>query len=113
MMFGAGSFPTTLIAAGQAYTFMLLLPFFIANIGLREYSFSLFITNITNAAAPMAPYIGRGSFGSATLILLINIILPAALGLVWLYTGKRGGTKAGFPKNGQTIDSTTNQQSGK
>lgn len=115
MMFGAGSFQTTLVAGGQAYAFMLLLPFFIANIGLREYSFSLFITNVTNAAtaSPFAPDIWRASLGSATFILIINIILPAALGLIWLYTGKKSCIKTTFPKTGQTINSTTNQQSGK
>lgn len=87
-MFGERDLPLTMAALAQAFSFMLLLPFFIANIGLREYAFSFFLAR--------AHHSDCGSFscsavalGVATIILFVNIILPAAIGLFWVYLDKQ------------------------
>lgn len=86
-MFGHYPFLDAVIAAAQAYSFMLLLPFFIANIGLREYSFSLFLAPfIHQSNTSVLPAV---ALGTATIILLCNIMLPAAAGLVWMYFGRK------------------------
>lgn len=86
-MFGHFSIQEAVIAASQAYSFMLLLPFFIANIGLREYSFALFLAPFLHqSGTPVLPAV---ALGTATIILLCNIMLPAAAGLVWMYFGRK------------------------
>ncbi len=90
-MFGSQDFGRNFVAAGQAFSFMLLLPFFIANIGLREYSFSLFLTRLSSGYPDVSAIQGI-ALGVATTILFINIIIPAAVGLIWIYTDKRALT---------------------
>lgn len=92
-MFGASGGAMNLLVAAQAYTFMLLLPFFIANIGLREYAFSFFLMRFTSNPL-LLPVISGVALGSATGILLFNIMLPAAVGLIWFH-GEKHSTKAG------------------
>jgi flagellar biogenesis protein FliO len=60
------------------------MPFFVANIGVRELSFSVFLKKLEAAPQPAAI-----AFGVSGLILLINIILPAILGLIWMLKGNR------------------------
>ncbi|MBN1577132.1 MAG: flippase-like domain-containing protein [Chitinispirillaceae bacterium] len=92
-MYGSSDFGRTMVAAGQAFSFMLLLPFFIANIGLREYSFTLFLSKLSTPS-DVALEIGSIAVGVATSILFINIIFPAAIGLIWMYTEKKDITEA-------------------
>ena len=88
IMFGNYPLPVMITVAAQAYSFMLLLPFFIANIGSREYSFSLFLSRMVDfQAETLSP--GIVALGVATIILIINIILPAAIGLFWVYSEKK------------------------
>ena len=87
-MFGEIDLLQGMLIAGQAYAFMLLLPFFIANIGLREYSFSLFLSKNAQNLLPIAAST-TVSFGAATVILLFNIMIPAAVGMGWMYLQKR------------------------
>jgi hypothetical protein len=86
-MFGIHDLIAGFIAAGQAYSFMIFLPFFIANMGLREYSFTLFLNrlhfHIENGAG-----ISTISLGVSTFILLNNIIIPAICGLIWSHFDK-------------------------
>jgi len=87
-MFGASGTVRTALAAAQSYSFMLLLPFFIANIGLREYAFSFFLMRMT--ANPLLLTSTSGiALGSATAVLAFNIIMPAAIGLVWIFLGRK------------------------
>ncbi len=89
-MFGSAGFLDNAIAAGQAYAFMLFFPFFIANMGIREYSFALFSgapAAVGNAGIPGV------AFGASMGILVINIVLPAVIGLVWWLIEKRGGNR--------------------
>jgi hypothetical protein len=72
-MFGSRDFQANILAAGQSYAFMLFFPFFIANMGIREYAFGMFLGG---ALVPAA-------FGASMGILAINIVLPALLGLGW------------------------------
>jgi Lysylphosphatidylglycerol synthase TM region len=87
-MFGERDLLVDFTAAAQAFAFMLLLPFFIANIGLREYAFSFFLARADRTA-------GGGlscsavALGVATIILFINIILPAAIGLFRVYLDRQ------------------------
>ena len=87
-MFGERDFLINLLVAAQAYAFMLLLPFFIANIGLREFAFSFFLLRATTISTGELAT-GVVALGSATIILFVNIILPAAIGLIWGYLEKQ------------------------
>ena len=81
-MFGSADVWANVCAVGQAYTFMIFFPFFIANMGIREYSFGLFLGYLVPAFTA-----GRAvAFGASMGILVLNIILPAAIGLAgWLF----------------------------
>jgi len=87
-MFGERDFLVGITAAAQAFSFMLLLPFFIANIGLREYAFSFFLAQ-TQELSCNGLSCGAVALGVATIILFVNIILPAAVGLIWVYLEKQ------------------------
>ena len=81
-MFGSPGILKNIIIAGQAYAFMIFLPFFIANIGLREYSFTMFLKITGDSGMQItAPTI---AFGVSGMVLLMNIILPALIGLFWI-----------------------------
>lgn len=115
-MFGsvAGWLNNCFIAA-QGYMAMLFLPFFIANVGLREYSFGLYLKQFTtHQHAEMI------AFGVSSLVLLINIILPALIGLIWMLAEKSRsvsvideiGNPAGAPGAVPgKVDCTTNNRS--
>jgi hypothetical protein len=86
-MFGSARFIDNVLACGQAYSFMLFFPFFIANMGIREYSFGIFLgctpANLQNAG------LSAVAFGASMGILAINIILPALIGLAWWIVDKK------------------------
>lgn len=85
-MFGSPHFLWNLYTVAQAYAFMIFFPFFIANMGIREYSFGLFLGYLR----PGSLVVPAVAFGASMGILVINIILPAAIGLVWwLWNGNR------------------------
>jgi Lysylphosphatidylglycerol synthase TM region len=86
-MFGSGGLAIGISVAAQAYAFMLFLPIFIANMGLREYSFGLFLGQLSPGLGPMAR-ISSIAFGASLCILCINIVLPALAGLLW-WLGER------------------------
>jgi hypothetical protein len=65
-----------------AYTCMLFLPISIANIGIREYSFALLLP-LAVAGKHSTITIEAAAFGVSSLILLMNIVLPALAGLFW------------------------------
>jgi hypothetical protein len=67
--------------SGQAFAFMIFLPFFIANIGLREYSFGMFLSQNHAGIDGMSP--AGIALGISSLVLLLNIVLPAIAGLIW------------------------------
>jgi hypothetical protein len=92
-MFGSDSFLKNCIVAAESYTFMLFLPFFIANIGLREYSFSLFLSDLA-PSLNFEPHITAAALGASSIVLLINIIMPALIGLLWVVVtqGEKKGT---------------------
>jgi hypothetical protein len=92
-MFGNAGFIDNVLASGQAYAFMMFFPFFIANMGIREYSFALFSSHAPTAAGN-AGYAGLSgiAFGASMGILVINIMLPALIGLVWWIIGKKCGS---------------------
>lgn len=92
-MFGSDNFLKNCIIAGQAYALMLFMPFFVANIGVRELSFSLFLKKLetVSSAAPQAAAI---AFGVSGMILFINVILPAVFGLIWMLKGNTKGRES-------------------
>jgi uncharacterized membrane protein YbhN (UPF0104 family) len=73
-----------------AYTCMLFIPVSIANIGVREYSFSLFlsIAVIKGNSAFAIPVV---SFCESGLLLVMNMIIPAIAGLLWRIVSLMGG----------------------
>ena len=81
-MFGSGGLSIGISVAAQAYAFMLFVPIFIANMGLREYSFGLFLGRLSPDLGPIAR-ISSIAFGASLCILCINIVLPALAGLFW------------------------------
>jgi len=86
-MFGSGGLAIGISVAAQAYAFMLFVPIFIANMGLREYSFGLFLRQLSPGLGPMAR-ISSIAFGASLCVLCINIVLPALAGLLW-WLGER------------------------
>ena len=90
------------MAAGQSYAYMLFLPFFVANAGLREHAFRLFlerldpILNLHFQAYAIA-------LGTAALVLIINIVIPAIGGLVWAFIDYRKRIQT---RNKETIEET-------
>jgi hypothetical protein len=80
-MFGSDAVFGNALAGGQAYGVMLFFPFFIANMGIREYSFGMFLGHghTTLCAAGLS----AAAFGASMGILIVNIILPAIIGLGW------------------------------
>lgn len=87
-MFGNGSFFSNMVIAAQVYAFMLFLPFFIANIGLREYSFSMMFDSI-KPVFHHSLAMGSIVLGVSFLILIMNILLPAAVGLCIMIIDKK------------------------
>jgi hypothetical protein len=79
-MFGSNLFIENTAAAGLAYALMMLFPFSIANIGIREYSFGIFLSGIPLSGATQ---ISQIAFASSLGILAVNIVLPALVGLAW------------------------------
>jgi hypothetical protein len=86
-MFGSNDFMNNIFTSGQAYSFMLFFPFFIANMGIREYSFGMFLT----CGPAKFHLVGTPAIalGASMGILIINIILPALVGLVWWLMDKK------------------------
>ena len=103
-MFGERNLPVDLTAAAQAFSFMLLLPFFIANIGLREYAFSFFLARAQEVTCSGLSC-GAVALGVATIILFINIIFPAGIGLFWVFLEKRTDQRTAAAKGDH--DNTT------
>jgi hypothetical protein len=91
-MFGSAGFIDNVLTSGQAYAFMMFFPFFIANMGIREYSFALFL-GLAPPVAVAAAGIPGIAFGASMGILVINIILPALAGLVWWLIDKKRGAR--------------------
>ncbi len=77
-MFGLHDLVKNVVIAALAFTQMIFLPFSIANVGIREYSFGVYIRMLSpeNDVAGVA-------FGVSGIILFFNIILPALGGLLW------------------------------
>lgn len=95
LMFGADGFGENVIVAGQAFSFMVFIPLFIANIGLREYAFAFFL-NYFPETVTGGGSISSIALGTATIILFMNIIIPAMVGLVWLYIDKKRVRETGM-----------------
>jgi hypothetical protein len=87
-MFGSSDISADIICAFEAYALMIFFPFFIANMGIREYSFGLFLGKADTAriAAPGAAGI---AVLSSVSVLAINMVLPALAGLVWWLLASR------------------------
>jgi hypothetical protein len=94
MMFGATGWIVNSIIAGQAYMQIIFLPLFIANVGIREYSFGLYLKQfaINQDSETIA-------FAVSSLILFINVILPALAGLIWIIFEKNNLFKIVSKKN--------------
>jgi hypothetical protein len=86
-MLGSTGWFTNSIVAGQAYMQMLFLPFFVANVGVREYSFGLYLRQLSGGSNA-----GIIAFGVSNLILFVNIILPALAGLIWFFFGRNSSS---------------------
>jgi hypothetical protein len=87
-MFGSHAFVINMCASAQAYAFMQFLPFFIANMGIREYSFGLFLGEYHPKPVHDLT-LGAVAFGASMGILFINMVLPALAGLFWWLGAKR------------------------
>lgn len=83
LMFGCGTVIINIIAIGQAYGIMPFLSFTIGNMGIREGSFNFFLSYLGAPCNSSMLSIKVASLGTSVLILLMNIILPAFIGLLW------------------------------
>jgi len=88
-MLGCGPSGANFMIAAEAYAFMLFLPFFIANIGLREYSFGMMFGNLCPVFITSGPAPASVVLGVSTLILIMNVILPAMAGLCAMAVDKK------------------------
>ena len=92
-MFGSSDISADIVCAFEAYAFMIFFPFFIANMGIREYSFGLFLgkVDVSRMAVPGA---GGIAVLASVSVLVINMVLPALAGLVWwLLASKKAGER--------------------
>lgn len=85
-MFGYTHIGFNMYVAVQAYVFMLFFPIFIANIGIREYAFGMMLNQ---AYGPLNEQNSIAAFGVSMVILFVNIILPALIGLVGFLVEKK------------------------
>jgi uncharacterized membrane protein YbhN (UPF0104 family) len=98
-MFGAEDLVDNVIVAGQAFSFMVFIPLFIANIGLREYAFAFFLKYFIGSVHNGVT-VNSIALGAATVILIMNIVIPALIGLIWLYMDKKKDQTAGVARSG-------------
>jgi uncharacterized membrane protein YbhN (UPF0104 family) len=82
-MFGCGTFFVNSIAVGQAYGIMPFLSVTIGNMGVREFSFRLFLSGLGAECTGTSLTVGSAALGTSVIILLMNIIIPAFAGLLW------------------------------
>jgi hypothetical protein len=82
VMFGSTNLIGGMICAFEAYALMIFFPFFIANMGIREYSFSLFLGK-TGLPQTNAQGVGGIAILTSVSVLAINMVLPALAGLLW------------------------------
>ncbi len=79
-MFGNAGFLPGIKTATLAYSFMVFFPFSIANMGVREYAFSLFLSGSSSISSSEVAAICLGASGA---IMLVNMLLPAVAGVLW------------------------------
>ncbi len=82
-MFGSDNILINCTAVGLAYGVMPFLSFTIGNMGVREGSFSFFLSYLGVTVNTGALSIGEISLGTSIIILIMNIVLPALIGLMW------------------------------
>ncbi len=83
IMFGCGTIVKNCLAVGQAYAVMPFFPFFIGNMGIREGCFIFFLTHIGAESNTVTFSIAGASLGTSIIILIMNLIFPAFIGLLW------------------------------
>ncbi|MBD3314316.1 MAG: hypothetical protein GF344_00890, partial [Chitinivibrionales bacterium] len=76
MMFGVSNAVDALLAAGQAYALMAIVPLFIGNMGIREYAYGLFLSRLGVSPAG-AMDVKVAAFGASAAVLTVNLIVPA------------------------------------
>lgn len=81
-MFGYSVSIHLFVAMAEAYALMAILPFFIGNMGIREYSYALFLGQFSSSVSGAAP-LSAASLGVSVTILALNLVLPALVGLLW------------------------------
>jgi F0F1-type ATP synthase membrane subunit c/vacuolar-type H+-ATPase subunit K len=91
-MLGSQRFFEDILACGQAYAFMLFFPFFIANMGIREFSFGMFQPGASHARHGFS--VSSIALGASMGVLVLNIVVPALAGLVWWLLGRNKKTGA-------------------
>lgn len=85
-MFGCGAIGLNIMAICMAYGLMPFIPIAhiaIGNMGVREGSFTLFLTHLGATCSNSNLTIGGAALGTSILILIMNLVLPAFIGLVW------------------------------
>jgi hypothetical protein len=82
-MFGCKNILINSSAVGLAYGVMPFLSFTIGNMGVREGSFSFFLSYIGTETHNNTLSIEGISLGTSIIILFMNIVLPAFIGLMW------------------------------
>ena len=82
-MFECGTILSNSIAAGQAYSMMLFFPVSIGNMGVREGAYTFFLTHFGTKCKNSLLNLSSVSLGVSMIILVMNIIFPAMVGLVW------------------------------
>ena len=82
-MFGCTDIVKSATAVGLAYGVMPFLSFTIGNMGVREGAFSFFLSYLGAQVGIGTLSLQGASLGTSLVILIMNIVLPAFIGLVW------------------------------
>ena len=80
-MLGGTGLLEGIAAAAKAFALMVFFPFTVANMGIREFAFALFLGG--QKGGVLAGVLRRTCLGASLTILVVNIALPALAGLVW------------------------------
>lgn len=91
-MFNCGTVFVDLLAVGMAYAIMPFLPSPIGNMGVREGSYTFFLTYLGAVCAKGTLTIAVVCLSTSILIFFMNLLLPAFIGMFWYYfdQGKGG-----------------------
>ncbi len=93
-MFECGTVLLNIPAVCLAYGLMPFISVTIGNMGVREGAFTLFLTHLGATCSNGTFTVGGAALGTSLIILIMNLVLPAFIGLVWYLCAGFAGNSA-------------------